>query len=208
MLRRQIVDSLAGDLPVPKAWLEAINQFQNQQRSIEYVMLGPAQAGDIPQPTAEELTKYFEAHKILFRAPEYRKIETVAVTPVELGKWMEISDADIKAWFDEHRSRYLRPERRHVEQIVFPNMADAEAAAARIKDGLSFAALAAERGLNDKDIDLGTVPKSDIVDPAVADAAFALKDRRGQRASARALRPGRSSPCSRSSRRRASRSPS
>ncbi len=56
MLRRQIVDSLTGDLPVPKAWLEAINQFQNQQRSIAYVALGPAQAGDIPQPTAEQLT--------------------------------------------------------------------------------------------------------------------------------------------------------
>ncbi len=175
ILRKQLVDTLAGDLPTPKAWLDAINQFQNQQRSIEYVMLGAAQAGDLPQPTAEELTKYFEAHKFLFRAPEYRKIETVAVTPVELGKWMEISDADIKAWFDEHRSRYLRPERRHIEQIVFPNMADAEAAAARIKDGLSFAALAGERGLADKDIDLGTLAKSDVADPAIANAAFALK---------------------------------
>ena len=176
MLRKEIVDSLNGDLPAPKAWLEAINQFQNQQRGIEYVTLGPAQAGDIKQPTAEELSKYFEARKILFRAPEYRKIETVAVTPAELGKWMEISDADIKAAFDEHRGRYLKPERRHVQQIVFPTMADAEAAEARIKDGLSFAALATERGLKETDIDLGTVPKSEIFDPAVAEAAFALKD--------------------------------
>jgi peptidyl-prolyl cis-trans isomerase D len=175
ILRKQIIDTLAGGLPAPKAWLDAINQFQNQQRSIEYVTLGAAQAGDLPQPTAEELAKYFEAHKFLFRAPEYRKIETVAVTPGELGKWMEISDADVKTWFDEHRSHYLRPERRHIEQIVFPNMADAEAAAARIKDGLSFAALAAERGLADKDIDLGTLSKSDVADPAVANAAFALK---------------------------------
>ncbi len=176
MLRRQIIDSLSGDLPVPKAWLQAINQFQNEERSIEYVTLGPAQAGDIPQPTAEEFSKYFEARKILFRAPEYRKIETVAVTPAEIGKWMEISDADIKAAFDEHRSRYVSPERRQVEQMVFPSMADAEAASARLKDGLTFAALAAERGLKDQDIDLGTVPKSEIIDPAVADAAFALKD--------------------------------
>ena len=29
MLRRQIIDLFSGDLPVPKAWLEAINQFQN-----------------------------------------------------------------------------------------------------------------------------------------------------------------------------------
>jgi peptidyl-prolyl cis-trans isomerase D len=175
-LRRQIVESLAGDLTVPNAWLAAINQFQTQERSIEYVMLGPAQAGDIPQPTAEELSKYFEARKILFRAPEYRKVETVQVTPADIGKWMEVSDADIKTAFDERRSRYVTPERRHIQQIVFPTMAEADAAEARLKDGLSFAALAAERGLKEQDIDLGTLPKSQIVDPAVADAAFALKD--------------------------------
>ena len=176
MLRRQIIDLLTGDLPVPKAWLEAINQFQNQERSIEYVMLGPAQAGDVPEPTADELSKYFEARKILFRAPEYRKIATVLVTPAEIGKSMEISDADMKAYYDEHRSRYVTPERRHVEQIVFPNAQEAEAAEAKLKGGLSFAALAAERGLKDQDIDLGMLPKAEIIDPAVADAAFSLKD--------------------------------
>jgi len=175
MLRRQILDSMAGDLPVPQAWLEAINQFQNEDRSIEYVALGTAQAGDVPQPTAEELRTYFEARKILFRAPDYRKIATVTVTPAVVAKSMEISDADLKAYFDQHHSRYVTPERRHVEQIVFPNAAEADAAAARLKDGLSFSALAAERGLKQQDIDLGTVPKSEIVDPAVADAAFSLK---------------------------------
>ncbi len=176
MLRRQIVESIDGNVPAPKAWLEVVNEFQNQERSIEYVTFGAAQAGDIPAPTAEELSKYFEARKILFRAPEYRKIEVVAVTPEELGRWMEISEADIKTAFDEHRSHYVTPERRHVEQIVFPTMPDAEAAEARIKDGLSFATLAAERGLKDTDIDLGTVTKAEIIDPAVANAAFALKD--------------------------------
>jgi len=176
LLRRQIVDSINGQMPVPKAWLEAVNQFQNEQRTIAYVSLGPAQAGDIPAPTPEQLTKYFDERKILFRAPEYRKIEVIAVTPEELGRWMDISDADIKTEFDEHHSRYVTPERRHVEQIVFPNMQDAEAAEARIKGGLSFAALAAERGLKATDTDLGTVTKSELIDPAVANAAFALKD--------------------------------
>ncbi len=176
MLRRQIIDSFAGELPAPNAWLEAINQFQNEERSIEYLTLGPAQAGDIPQPTADELSKYFEARRILFRAPEYRKIATVQVTPTEIAKWMEISEADVKRAFDKRHSRYITPERRHVEQIVFPTMQEAEAADARIKDGLSFAALAAERGLKESDIDLGTVLRSDIIDPAVADAAFSLKD--------------------------------
>ncbi len=177
ILRRQLIDSLSGGIAVPKAWLDAINQFQNQQRKIEYVSLGPAQAGDIPQPTADELNKYFEERKIAFRAPEYRKIATVTVTPTELAKWMEISDADLKKAYDERRSRYATPERRHIEQIVFPNMADAQAATDRLKSGaVTFAGLAAERGFKEQDIDLGTVAKTGIIDPAVADAAFALKE--------------------------------
>jgi peptidyl-prolyl cis-trans isomerase D len=176
MLRRQIAGSVSGDIPVPKAWLDAVNQYENEERSIEYVALGPAQAGEIPQPTADELNKYFEARKGMFQAPEYRKIVTVDGTPSELGKWIEVSDNEVKRAFEEHRSRYVRPEQRHVQQIVFPTMEEAQAADARLKEGLSFAALAAERGLKERDFDLGMATKADIVDPAVADAAFALKE--------------------------------
>ncbi|HEX3506220.1 MAG TPA: SurA N-terminal domain-containing protein [Xanthobacteraceae bacterium] len=175
-LRRQIIDSFTGDLTAPKAWLDAINQFQNELRSVNYVVLGPAQAGDIPQPTDEQLSKYFEDRKIMFRAPEFRKIDIVAVTPTELAKWMEVSDDDIKAAYEKQKSRFTTPEKRHVQQIIFPTMADAQAAADRIKSGTSFATIAAERGLKEQDTDLGTVAKASIIDPAEADAAFALKE--------------------------------
>ena len=176
VLRRQLVDTVSGDITPPQTWLDAINQFQNQQRSIQYVLLGPAQAGDIPQPTDDQLSKYFDERKILFRAPEYRKIDTVTVTPAALAQWMQISDDDIKKAYDEQHSSFVTPEKRHIEQIVFPQMADAQAAADRIKSGTSFTAIATERGLKAQDIDLGTVAKSAMVDPKVADAAFALKE--------------------------------
>ena len=175
-LRRQLIESISGDIVPPQAWRDAINQYQNEERSIRYVALGAAQAGDIPQPTDEQLRKYFDERSILFRAPEYRKIDTVTVTPTELAKWMEISDDDIKKTYDQRRSSFVTPERRHIEQIVFANMAAAQAAADRIKDGASFAAVAAERGLKAQDIDLGTIAKSGMVDPTVANAAFALKE--------------------------------
>jgi peptidyl-prolyl cis-trans isomerase D len=176
ILRRQILDSVSTDLAAPKAWLDAVNQFENQQRDVEYIALGPAQAGDIPHPTEEELKKYFDERKILFRAPEYRKIAIVTVTPAELAKWLEVSDNDIKQAYDQRRANFTTPEQRHVEQIVFPSLADAQAAANRIKNGAHFSEIAGDRGLKEQDIDLGTIPKSRIVDPAVADAAFGLKE--------------------------------
>lgn len=176
ILRRQILDSISADLTAPKAWLDAVNQFENQKRSIEYVALGPAQAGDVPQPTEEQLKKYFDERKILFRAPEYRKVAVVTATPAELAKWMEVSDEDVKQAYEQRRANFTTPEQRHVEQILFPTLADAQAAADRIKNGAKFDEIASERGMKEQDIDLGTIPKSRIVEPTVADAAFGLKE--------------------------------
>ena len=174
-LRRQIIQSIIGEIKVPTIALSAINQYQNEKRSIEYLTLTPAQAGDIAAATPEALKKYFDERKVLFRAPEYRKITLLSLTPADIAKPDAVSDADAKAYYERNKNSYGAPERRELRQIVFPNAQDAATASERIAKGLSLADLAKERGLKDSDIDVGTVTKSEIIDPAVADAAFALK---------------------------------
>jgi peptidyl-prolyl cis-trans isomerase D len=174
-LRAQLMSTVSGEAPVPKAALDAFNRFQNEERGIEYVTLGPAQAADIGEPTPEVLAKYFEARKVAFRAPEFRKITLVVLTPTDLASRIEVSDADLKKAYTDRRVRYETPERRHLKQIVFPNMEEAKAAADKLAQGTTFEALAAERGLKESDIDLGTVAKTAVVDRDIADAAFALK---------------------------------
>ncbi len=93
-----------------------------------------------------------------------------------MAKWETINDEDARRIFEERKARYSTPEQRHVQQIVFPNAEEAQAAATKIAQGTAFDAVAKERGLQESDIDLGTVPKSSIIDQAVADAAFALKE--------------------------------
>src|ERR1700756_1292085 len=173
-LRRQLVGALAAGLELSKTELEALSRFQNEQRSIEYVRLGAAQAGQIDPPSPEALAAYFDEHKGAFRAPEYRKIAFVAITPEEIGKWSEISDEDAKKLYDQRKDRLGTPEKRQVLQMVFPSVEEAQAARGRIESGTSFEDLAKERNLNPADVDLGLVTKSSILDPAIADAAFAL----------------------------------
>ena len=85
-LRRQIAGTVSAGLEPPKVLLDALARFQNEQRSIEFVKLGAAQAGTIDPPSPETLAGYFDEHKTQFRAPEYRKISFVAITPEEIGK--------------------------------------------------------------------------------------------------------------------------
>src|SRR5712691_6070649 len=176
LLRRELANTIAAGLNAPKALVEAANRYQNEQRAIEYVLLNRALAGDIAPPDPEVLAKYYEDRKILFRAPEYRKLVVVSLIPSEQARWIEISDADIKRTYEERRARYVTPERRHVEQIDFPSVEAAQAAAERIAKGTTFAEIAKELGKTEKDIDLGTVAKAGMIDRAVADAAFALKE--------------------------------
>ena len=174
-LRRQIAGSIAGGIEPPKVQMEVLARFQNEQRSIEYVKLGAAQAGTIDPPSLEALAAYFEDRKTLFRAPEYRKISFVAVTPEEIGKWEDVSDEDAKKTFELRRDKLGTPERREIQQIVFPSAEEAAAARGRIASGTSIEDIAKERGLGPSDIDLGLIAKSAIAESAIADAAFSLQ---------------------------------
>ncbi|HEY1433053.1 MAG TPA: SurA N-terminal domain-containing protein [Stellaceae bacterium] len=176
LLRRELAGTIASGLSVPRTLVEAANRYQNEQRSIEYVLLDRALAGEVAPPAPEVLAKYFEERKSLFRTPEYRKLVIVSLIPSEQARWIEISDADLKRAYEERRARYVTPERRHILQIDFPNAEAASAAAERIAKGASFAEIAKELGKSEKDIDLGTVPKAAVIDRAAADAAFALKE--------------------------------
>ncbi len=173
-MRRQIAGTVTAGLEPPKAMIEALSRFQNEQRSIDYVRLDSAQAGTIDTPSPETLAGYFDDHRVQFRAPEYRKIAFVAVTPEDIGKWTEVSDEDAKKLFEARRAKLGTPEKRELSQMVFPTMEEAMAARTRLTSGLSFDDLAKERGLTASDVDLGTITKAEVIDPAVADAAFAL----------------------------------
>jgi peptidyl-prolyl cis-trans isomerase D len=172
-LRRQITGTIGAGLEPPKAMLDVATRFQNEQRTIEFVRLDTAQAGQIDAPSPEALAAYFEDHKVQFRAPEYRKIVFAVISPEEIGKWTDVSDDDAKKVFDLRKAQLATPEKRQIHQIVFPNAAEAQAARERLVGGLSFEDLGKERGLSATDVDLGLVAKSSL-EPAVGDAAFAL----------------------------------
>lgn len=175
MLQQEIIRSLAGELKTPEIAIDAQNRFVNELRALDYIVLGPDQVGEIADPTPEELTKFYDERKNLFRAPEFRKVEIVTLSADALANAMTISEEDAKKVYDADRVRYVTPERRAVHQIVFQNEADAREALDKIKQpGMTFDTYAASPERKGSDVNLGMVPKSQILDPAVANAAFAL----------------------------------
>ena len=175
MLRRQIAQSVSGDMSVPKIAIKAINQYRTEKRDIDYLALGPDQAGTIATPAADVLKKYYDAHKAMFRAPEYRRVTLVSLSPAALANPASVPDAQAKAYYDQHKANFGKPEKRAVRQMLFKSEADAKAAREKIANGSTFDDIVKARGLKASDTDIGMVTQAQMIDPAVAKAAFALK---------------------------------
>ena len=174
-LRQEVIDAVAGAMTTPKAALEALHQLQTETRSVDMLVLQPGLVGDVPAPDEAILQKFYDDHKQLFAAPEYRKLVILTVTPASVAKPDAITDEEIRKAYDTAPdNRFGTAERRTLQQIVFPNQQDAEAAALRVKSGTPFSTIAAERKVAGKDLDLGVLTKAAIFDKAIADAAFSL----------------------------------
>lgn len=173
-LRREIAETIAGGLTIPKTAINVQHRFRNEERAIDYIALDRAQAGEVPAPAPEALTKYFEDRKVLFRAPEYRKLDLLVLSAQDTSRWTEVSDADARKTYGDRRARYVTPERRELQQMTFPNAEEARAAAEKIGKGATFEQIAAERGIKEADMNLGMVTKAGMLDSTVADAAFKL----------------------------------
>ena len=175
-LRRQIAEAVGTGLTPPKVAAEAINHFRDEERSVDYLTLDAGKVGDVPAPTPEQLAAYFEERRVAFRAPEYRKIQLITASQQEIASTIEISEDEAKRLYQDRLKLYAAPERRHVVQVSFANAEDAKRASERITAGLAFDDLAKEPEIADRVVDLGTVTKADIIDPAVANAAYDLAE--------------------------------
>lgn len=128
----------------------------------------------IATPDDATLEAWHQANADRFTAPEIRKISYVWLTPEMLEGEVELDEQALRDLYDSRISDFQQPERRMVERLVFPTMAAASEARARLDKGeTSFEGLAAERGLSLGDIDLGEVSKADL--GAAGDIVFALE---------------------------------
>ncbi len=176
-LRQFIIAALTTGATAPTAMVNAEAAYDGQTRSADTFVLPASAAGAIPAPSDDALKAYFNDRKSNYRAPEYRGIDVVSLEPDTLANPAEVSDAEAEAAYARVAGadpKFGAPETRDLEQIVFPNEAEAQAAAAKIKAGASFDDIVKERNLKPEDVDLGQTAKDALLDPTEANAVFAL----------------------------------
>jgi peptidyl-prolyl cis-trans isomerase D len=174
MARNQLGETIAGALAAPLAVQEAAHRYRAEQRVLSFFEVPAAAAGEVADPADDVLRRFYEDRRTGFRAPETRIARVLALTPAALADPASVSDVDAQAHYERIKNRFGAPERRTIQQIVFPNQADAAAARERLRAGLGFDALAAERNVSAADLALSSFTRAEMLDQAIATAAFGL----------------------------------
>ena len=173
-VRTQIVEAVSDGLAAPDALIAALAQYDAATRDVNYLLLTKSTIDPVAAPTDEELSAYFDENKARYAAPEYRKITYVKLENEDIADPAAITDEQARADYEARKDRYTTAETRTFDQLVFPDRAAADAAAAELAAGKSFDDLVAAQGRSSADVRIGSFSKASVPDQSLADAIFAV----------------------------------
>ena len=175
-LRAQLLGALVKGLSVPLPLLEIMHAYNQEKRTVEWLNIDADKAVTVADPDEAKLNELYEAGKAKYMTPEYRKFGVLQMTLAALKSQVEVKDDEIASAYETTKESYNTPEQRRIQQIAFKDMATAEAAKKALDDGSkTFGDVAKEAGAKDTDADLGLVNKKALIDPKIAEVAFALQ---------------------------------
>ncbi len=170
LVRSQIAQSLSTGLSIPQPLVAALYRLQNEERTVSFFIVDQTAIEPVGAPSDSDLQAYFDANKDHFRAPEYRKVGFLTLDPEAIADPAAVTDEAIAAEYEKRKPTLIQPERRRVEQLRFDTAEAANAALAKMQGGEDFAAVGQAAGV--EVTDLGVKTKAEMLDPAVAEAAF------------------------------------
>lgn len=170
--RQQLILSLFGDTKLPIAASSLVNRYADDQRTVDYIIVGENSIETPAAPTDADLATYLSAHQADFRTVETRTVQLLALSPEILAGTKTISDDAIAAEYERTKTSMTTRERRTIQQVVLTDPEQVAAFQGGMAAGTTFDALVAEYKLTPSN--LGTLAQSDITDATLAKAAFGL----------------------------------
>jgi len=170
LVRSQIAQSLGAGVSIPQPLVAALYRLQNEERTVSFFTVDEAAITPVGVPGESDLQTYFDDNKESFRAPEYRKLALLALDPAAIADPASIKDEDVAAEYERRKPSITQPERRRVEQLRFDTADAANGAFAKMQAGEDFTAVG--QAVSVEVTDLGVKTKAEMLDPAIAEAAF------------------------------------
>jgi peptidyl-prolyl cis-trans isomerase D len=187
LLGQKLTRIILGGAKVSEAEARQWFDWQNTSVNVEYVLFNPERYDDI-NPTADEITAFFEKNKETYKTDPMVKVRYVVFDPAEETSQVTVDEDEIRDYYDSHNDDFKTAktvEARHILIKLDPQADDqadlaaktkAEEIAKMAKSGQDFAELAktySQGPTKDRGGYLGKFTRSQMVKP-FADKAFSM----------------------------------
>lgn len=157
----------------PKVLRDDIFKMESERRVAEVVYVPDAIIVNVPKPSAEQLTSYFDANKNKFQIPEYRAFSYVLLTTDDVSGQVSVTPEQVRQEYDARQADFGAPEKRDVDQSMADSEDKAKKIIAAVGTGKSLEEATKEVTGNDSVVKLGPILKKDLPAGALADGVFA-----------------------------------
>jgi peptidyl-prolyl cis-trans isomerase D len=157
----------------PDVYRDILVRYLGEIRDIEAIVISPAAAGEIGDPSDEDLQATIDNNPQFFTAPERRGFTLVRLRPEDYLQSVEVDEDEIVAQyeFELETGAIGTPATRTYTQIGFDDEASARQAVERLSNNMTPADVAAELG-GDSPSRLEERQAFQVPDNAVRDALF------------------------------------
>lgn len=176
MERQQILAAVREGAYVPFRLAELLHLYVGEKRISNYFIFGIEALDEIEDPGEDELRALYNEDPERFNDRERRDFQILMLEPRHLKDNAEVSEEEIKEEYELRKEEYDIPERRRVEQLSFASPEEANTALDRLEGGEDFHALAAERGFEPEELELGFLTRDEFDIDSVGEAAFQLEE--------------------------------
>lgn len=129
----------------------------HQKRSFGYFSVPTSRYVPHIKLTDQQIKNFYQQNKLQFKTADKVRVQYLELSPKALSKGVRVSEKTVKRYYNNNKANYESPKRFQVLQLILPLKADAsssdvkkvakqaDAIAAKVNSGTSFASLLKQR---------------------------------------------------------------
>ena len=172
--QNQMASGLAAGLKTPDIYGAVIASYELESRNVSYLILNPKSVPPPAAPTDAQLQALINQNAAALTRPEMRTISLVRFSAKAIAPSMPVDEAAVQKLYAFRKDSLSQPEKRSLVEFSTRDTAKAVAIAQALKAGQDPDAVGKSSGV--APIAIADKPQGGIVDPTVAQAAFAAQD--------------------------------
>ena len=169
----QIYRALFENLNISKEFSNLIHRFQNEDRSVDYLVLNTNTENVDPyEINNQELLSYYNNNKDNYKSESKRDFTLLTLLKSEISSLIEVEEEIIKEIYENNLSDYETPEKRTYYVIPFNSSEEVNLALSNFKENTDINNIIVSRGLLIEDVLQSSLSLEEGLNDAISNKAF------------------------------------